>query len=423
MAYDAGENCESKSTRHGIELYVKEMSVAALTATMAIIVAHAAPKSEVERAREILETSAKAYKNVEALRDTLSYVVNAPGSGQETKTQMYGFGPGRRVFVKNALLEAVALDKTFYLVQSDVPDKYVSAGYDRDFGSILRNIAGTGSLFEPPPLAMHEGKSLDACVETFRFNLLERLRIDGFRRVTGDDKKTYDEVHFAAANGELAVLINPETHFLEKISFQVKPAGAPEGFLVRVNGTFSPRASPEPPITFTVGSRSVVNNLTELISKRLVLGSPAPDFELETLDARKIALHDVRGSIVLLDFWATWCVPCWKALKETQSVADWAADEKLPVKVFAVNTLEQGNDTKEKSKRVQTFWRSRKLNIPMLFDSDSKTFKAFASPGLPSMVLISPTGTIVRYHEGLFPEMQETLKREMQEQLSGVPSR
>src|SRR4029077_2967134 len=151
---------ESKSTRPGIELDVKGMSVAALSATMtmAIIVAHAAPKSEVERAREILETSAKAYKNVEALPHSLSYVVNAPGSGQETKTQMYGFGPGRRVFVKNALLEAVALDKTFYLAQSDVPDKYVSASYDRDFGSILRNIAGTGSLFQPPPLAMHEGK-------------------------------------------------------------------------------------------------------------------------------------------------------------------------------------------------------------------------------------------------------------------------
>jgi hypothetical protein len=39
------------------------------------------------------------------------------------------------------------------------------------------------------------------------------------------------------------------------------------------------------------------------------------------------------------------------------------------------------------------------------------------------MMLISPTGTIVRYHEGLFPEMQETLKREMQEQLSAAPSR
>src|ERR1700730_9870654 len=220
---------------------MKGIFVAVLTATMAIVAVEAGSQGEVERARQILKTSTKAYKNVEALRDTLSYVVNAPGSEQETKTQEYGFGPGRRVFVKNALLEEVALDKTFYLTQRDVPDKYVSASYDRDFGSILRNVVGAGSLFEPPPLAMHETKSLDACVDTFRFNLLEPLRIDGYRRVTGDDKKAYDEIHFMAGNGELSVDINPQTHFLERISFQVKPTGAPEGFLVRVNGTFSPR--------------------------------------------------------------------------------------------------------------------------------------------------------------------------------------
>jgi hypothetical protein len=100
---------------------MKGILVAVLTAAMAIIAVEAGSQGEVARAREILETSAKAYKNVEALRDTLSYFVNAPGSEQETKTQQYGFGPGRRVFVKNALLEAVALDKTFYFTQSDVP--------------------------------------------------------------------------------------------------------------------------------------------------------------------------------------------------------------------------------------------------------------------------------------------------------------
>jgi peroxiredoxin len=397
---------------------MKGMFVAGLTAMMSISVVHAGSQGDIAHAHEILEASAKAYKSVEALRDTLSYVVNAPGSEQETKTQEYGFGPGRRAFVKNALLEAVALDKTFYLTQSDVPDKYVSASYDRDFGSILRNVAGAGSLFEPPPLAMHEGKSLDACVDTFRFNLLEPLRIDGYRRVTGDDKKTYDEIHFVAKNGELNVRINPATHFLERISFRVKPAGAPEGFLVRVNGTFSPRASAEPPITFTAGSRSVVSNLTELTSKRLVPGSPAPDFALKTLDGKNIALRDLQGSVVLLDFWATWCVPCWTGLKETQSIADWAAAEKLPIKVFAVNTLEKGSDSGEKLKRVEAFWRSQGFVMPTLFDSSSEMFKAYASPGLPSMVLISPKGTILRYHEGLFPEMGETLKRELRDSLT-----
>jgi peroxiredoxin len=278
-------------------------------------------------------------------------------------------------------------------------------------------VAGAGSLFEPPPLAMHEGKSIDACVDTFRFNLLEPLRIDGYRRVTGDDNKAYDEVHFVANNGDLNVRINPGTHFLEAISFQVKPAGAPEGFLVRVNGTFSPRASAEPPINFVAGSRSVVTNLTELASKRLVPGSPAPDFALETLDGKKVALQDLRGSVVLVDFWATWCVPCWKALKETQSIADWAAAEKLPIRVFAVNTLEQGSDAEGKSRRVAAFWKSQRFTMPTLFDSNSEMFKAYASPGLPSMVVISPAGTILRYHEGLFPEMGETLKRELRESL------
>jgi len=398
---------------------MKGIFVAVLIAAMAIIAVEAGSQSEVERAREILETSAKTYRGVDALRDTLSYVVTAPGSEQETKTQEYGFGPGRRVFVKNALLEAVALDKTFYLTQSDVSDKYVSVSYDRDFGSTLRNVAGAGSLFEPPPLAMHEGKSLDACIDTFRFNLLEQLRIAGCRAaVAGDDGKSYDEVQFTANNGELTLRIDRQTNFFATVSFQVKPAGAPEGFLVRVNGTFLPRASAEPPITFNAGSRSVVNNLTELASKRLALGSPAPDFALETLDGKKIALRELRGSVVLLDFWATWCVPCWKALKETQSIADWAATEKLPVKVFAVNTLEKGSDVGEKSKRVQAFWRSQGFVMPTLFDSNSEMFKAYASPGLPSMVLISQTGTILRYHEGLFPEMEKTLKRELRDSLT-----
>ncbi len=85
------------------------------------------------------------------------------------------------------------------------------------------------------------------------------------------------------------------------------------------------------------------------------------------------------------------------------------------MKVFAVNTLEQGSDVKAKATRVKAFWRSQGFTMPTLFDSDSKVFKTFESPGLPSLILMSPTGTILRYHEGLFPGMQETLKRELQE--------
>src|ERR1700736_1377896 len=317
---------------------------------MPVMMIAEAQDAEVQRARDALASSAAAYRDVVALRDKLSYSVTAPGSEQETKSEEYIFGPEGAVLVKNALLQAVALDSKLYLTQSDVPDRYVAAPYDGDFGAALRRVAGNGSLFEPPPLALHSGKSIDACLDTLRFNLLEPLRIAGYRHVTGD--KEQDEIRFVANNGELTLAIDSKTHFFTAVSFQVRPPGAPEGFLVRVNGTFSPRLlnESEAAIDFTPGSRSAVGNLTDLTSSRLAAGSVAPDFELETLDAKRIALHDLRGSIVLVDFWATWCVPCWKALKETQSVAAWVAAEKLPVKVLAVNTLAQGSDTSEKLK-------------------------------------------------------------------------
>lgn len=406
---------ESKSARVCIQNHMdtdmKRILLAVLAGSMTVTTIARAEDSEVQRARETLEASAKAYRETVALRDTLSYVVDASGSERETKTEEYAFGPKGAALVRNALLQAVAVESKLYVTQSDVPDRYVVTEYNGDFGAALRRVAGNGSLFEPPPLALHLGKSVDACVDTLRFNLLEPLRIAGYRPVAAGK----EELRFLAGNGELTLTVDAKSHFFAAVSFQVRPPGAPGGVVVRVDGTFAPQVvnDSEALIAFTPGSRSAVENLTDLASTRLVAGSAAPDFQLETLDGKTMALRDLKGSVVLLDFWATWCVPCWTVLRETQAIADWAAAEKLSVKVFAVNTLEQESDTKKKLNRVKAFWRSQKLTIPTLLDSDSKMFKAFGNPGLPSVVIISPSGKILRYHEGLFPEMGETLKQEI----------
>ena len=396
---------------------MKRALFASITTSIVAVLPATAQESEIQAAKRILEASARAYKSAMSLHDKLSYVVTAPGSEQETKTEEYSFGPNGTVSVKNALLEAVAVDGKLYLTQSDVPDRYVAATFSGDFGADLRRIAGNSSLFEPPPVAMHFGKSLDACIDTFRFNLLAPLRIAGYQHVSGGTGQ--DEVRFVANNGELTVAIDSQTHFFRTVSFEVRPPNAPEGFLVRVKGSFSPQAlsGSEAAITFTPGSRSAVESLTDLSSSRLAAGSFAPDFKLDNLDGKKITLHDLRGSAVVLDFWATWCVPCWRALKETDALSRWAATEKVPVAVFAVNTLEQGSNAKEKLDRVRRFWKSQGFTMTTLLDPESKMFKAYGTPGLPSVVLVSPDGTILRYHEGMFPEMEETLKREVQDNL------
>src|SRR5260370_11525986 len=220
---------------------MKTILFALFVASIARVLAATEQESDNQRARRVLEYSAQAYRKAAAFHDKLSYVVTAPGSEQETKSEEYAFGPNGAVLVKNALLEAVVVagKQMLYLTQSDVPDKYVAATFEGNFGAALRRIAGNSSLFEPPPLAMHSGKSLDACIDTFRFNLLEPLRIAGYRRVAGADAQ--DEVRFVADNGELRLVIDSQTHFFQTVAFQVKPPGAPEGFLVHVNGTFSPQ--------------------------------------------------------------------------------------------------------------------------------------------------------------------------------------
>jgi len=376
----------------------------------------AAQEEDVQGARRILESSAKAYRDLAALRDTISYAATDPGATEAKKEEYsYAFGPKGAVMIKAGRLQAFAVGSTLYVIRNDVPDKYVAVPYDGDLGATLRRV---GSLFELPPLVLHARKDIDACIDALRFSLLEPLRIVGYRHVTGE--KELDEIRLVANNGELTLGIDSKTHLFATLSFQAKPKGAPEGFLVRVNGTFSPEvpSSSEAAIEFTPGTRSAVERLADLTATGLPVGSVAPDFELETLDGKKIALHDLRGSIVVLDFWATWCVPCWTALKETQKLSTWAASEKLKVAIVPINTSEHGSDNKEKMDRVRRFWKAQNFLMSTLVDAEPKTLKAYGSQGLPTVVLISDSGTILRYHGGDSPELLEILKRELLENLN-----
>jgi peroxiredoxin len=355
--------------------------------------------------RRVLAASARAYRAVPALRDELRYVVDAPGAERETKTLSYQLANG--IAVSDPSLQAVALGDRFYLVRSGIDDRYVSAPYAGDFAAALDAVVGTqGSLFAPTQVVMRTSKRYEAWLDSMRFKQLAPLRAVSCRA---------NELRFEADNGKLTLLMNARTHFFEKLDLELRPPGAPPGFAVRIHGTFSPRVQEAAAgvVQFDRGSRTAVTTLAELGSTSLAVGAKAPDFELETLDGNKVALHALRGSVVVLDFWATWCVPCWKTLHETQALHDWAAQERLPVAVFAVDTLEQLPSVEQKKERARSFWQSQKLSMTALLDTKDEVFAAFQSPGLPSVVVIGSEGTIAAVHQGLFPDVLQTLKREV----------
>src|SRR6185295_19159221 len=211
-----------------------------------------------------------------------------------------------------------------------------------------------------------------------------------------------------ASNGKLTVGLDAETHRLRELR-----ATLGEGKQqVRFSGQFSfAPGDPADAIAWPdLAGRTAVKTFAELEVANYPLGQPAPEASLRSLDGGTVSLAGFKGSVVVLAFWATWCVPCWTALAHTSELAAWAKPSGLPVKVFAVDTLENSKDFEEQSGLVAEFLRSRKLDLPVLLDSGNKVFAAFHNPGLPSLVIISRDGKLTRYHSGLLEDMVATVR-------------
>jgi len=141
-----------------------------------------------------------------------------------------------------------------------------------------------------------------------------------------------------------------------------------------------------------------------------MVGIFAPDFTLKELGSdEEIKLSEVEADVVLLDFWATWCPPCVEGLPKIQAVADWAEENDLSVAVFAVNLEEEAD-------QVQGFMNKHELSMTVLMDADGSAAQLYNVTAIPTTVLIAD-GKIVSYFQGLEPDMENTLKQDIQENL------
>ena len=113
----------------------------------------------------------------------------------------------------------------------------------------------------------------------------------------------------------------------------------------------------------------------------------APDFTLEDMDGESYKLHDYRGKVVLVNFWATWCPPCRKEMPALEALY-----KKLGGDSFAVLAVNQWEDPDH------VFAYTGELNVfptfPILFYPESKISADYGVKGLPTSFLIDKKGRL-----------------------------
>jgi peroxiredoxin len=112
---------------------------------------------------------------------------------------------------------------------------------------------------------------------------------------------------------------------------------------------------------------------------------PAPLFVLADPNGITYALEDLRGQVVLLNFWASWCEPCKAEMPELDDLAREYRDAGF--RVLAVNVLEDAES-------IRRFGEELELDLPLLVDRRGDVNKAYSVQGLPTSYLIDADGVI-----------------------------
>jgi thiol-disulfide isomerase/thioredoxin len=140
-----------------------------------------------------------------------------------------------------------------------------------------------------------------------------------------------------------------------------------------------------------------------------LVGKAAPAIALKDLNDKEVKpLADAKGSVILLDFWATWCPPCVEGMPNLQRIHLERAKD--GIKVFAVNAMEEKD-------RVAGFIKQRNLNIPVLLDTEGKAGEAYKVDGWPTSVVIKRDGTIHKILHPVGPEGEKALEDALNEAL------
>ena len=136
----------------------------------------------------------------------------------------------------------------------------------------------------------------------------------------------------------------------------------------------------------------------------------APAFEIENLRGGNASLADYKGKLVLLNFWATWCIPCTEEMPGMETL--WQDYKAQGLEIVAVSVDEGSRG------RIKNFTKMFGINFPILLDPESEVSDLYEVSGVPTSFLIDRNGKLIARIVGTEDWLSDDALRLVQELLA-----